>query len=216
MSLRFTLVADGSSDQALLPILSWLLRASQVSVPVEAFWADPATLRNRTRHLRARLLASVELYPCDLLFVHRDAEAQAFTQRRDEILATVEALRELDGIPTVSVVPVRMTEAWLLFDEMAIRAAAGNPNGRGQLSIPPVTDAEQLPNPKSELLRLVRAASGLSSRRRKGISIRGISRLVAAEIADFSPLRVLPAFRALEQEVKATVEKYGWNQTQTV
>lgn len=34
--LRYTLLADGSSDRALLPILTWLLRQSCGAIPIEA------------------------------------------------------------------------------------------------------------------------------------------------------------------------------------
>jgi hypothetical protein len=36
----------------------------------------------------------------------------------------------------IPVVPVRMTEAWLLADEFAIRSAPGNPNGTQSLDLP--------------------------------------------------------------------------------
>lgn len=38
--LRYTLVADGSSDVALLPILTWLLRRNGVALSIQATWAD--------------------------------------------------------------------------------------------------------------------------------------------------------------------------------
>ena len=38
-----------------------------------------------------------------------------------------------------------MTEAWLLFDESAIRVVAGNPNGKNPLNIPDLSVVEQIP-----------------------------------------------------------------------
>ncbi len=47
------------------------------------------------------------------------------------------ALESMEGIPvTVPIVPVTMTEAWLLFDERAIRRAADNPAGENSLQLP--------------------------------------------------------------------------------
>ncbi len=38
--LRYTLVAEGSSDAALLPILDWLLIQNGVSCPIQSAFAD--------------------------------------------------------------------------------------------------------------------------------------------------------------------------------
>jgi len=47
-----------------------------------------------------------------------------------EISNRVREIREAVTHPHVALVPVRMTEAWFLHDEEAIRRASGNPNGR--------------------------------------------------------------------------------------
>ena len=121
--LRYTLVSDGSSDRALLPILTWLLDEHRVRCPIQAEWADLRRLPSPPKNLAPRIEKSLELYPCDLLFVHRDAENRSYDQRRAEIdgvLATI----GLTNPPSVCVVPVRMLEAWLLFDEAALRRAS--------------------------------------------------------------------------------------------
>ncbi len=38
--LRYTVVTDGSSDVALIPILTWLLRANGVAYAIQPTWAD--------------------------------------------------------------------------------------------------------------------------------------------------------------------------------
>lgn len=64
------------------------------------------------------------------------------------------------------VVPVRMTEAWLLFDQLSIRAAAGNPRGVEELNLPKLDTIENIPDPKATLYKALTLASGLSTRRR--------------------------------------------------
>ena len=128
--MRFTLIADGASDAVLMPILTWSIRQHKVS-PVAGQWADLGRMPRQSN--RARLIQSaLDLYPCDVLFVHRDAEAQSPEARRSEIVS----LMAETSVPQVPVVPVRMTEAWLLFDEKAIRWAASNPNGSQPLGLP--------------------------------------------------------------------------------
>jgi len=103
-----------------------------------------------------------------------------------------------------------MQEAWLLFDEPAIRTAAGNPNGRDHLDLPRLQHLEGLPDPKEVLYELLRTASGLSGRRRKKLPVSQLAQRVSDFIDDFAPLRTLPAFTALEVEIRKTVEIRGW------
>jgi hypothetical protein len=83
--LRYTLLADGSSDQALLPILTWMLRQQGVMHAIQPTWADLRRLRSRPRSFVDRILMTLQLYPCDLLCIHRDAEREPHAVRRDEI-----------------------------------------------------------------------------------------------------------------------------------
>ena len=160
--LRCTLISDGSSDKALLPILTWALRQNGISYPIQSARADLGRLPTPPGSLRGTIVKGIELYPCDLLFIHRDVENQTRKQREDEINA---ALREVvECPPTVFVLPIRMTEAWLMFDEHAIRMAADNPNGSVRLVLPAHQSEEGIPDPKEQLYNLLRRASELRGR----------------------------------------------------
>ena len=201
--LRFTLVGDGSSDRALIPILTWLLRQYWESTPIQAEFSDLRRLPNPPRKLSQRIDKSVELYPCDLLFVHRDAEGESVERRREEISVSLERSDRGKTLPVICVVPVRMQEAWLLIDESALRIAAGNPSGRKTLPMPDMKRLEDLPDPKNILHERLRQASGLKGRRLKRFN-RDLGKYVqrvAQQIGDFHLLRTLAAFRELESQV---------------
>ncbi|MCI0697941.1 DUF4276 family protein [candidate division KSB1 bacterium] len=210
--LRYTLLSDGSSDDALLPILTWLLRENGVQSAIQPIWAELRQLRRRPpKILSEKIKRSLELYPCDLLFVHRDAESEPREQRIFEINEAIEkAASEMMVPPTICVVPVRMQETWLLFDAKALRRAAGNPNGKHQLQLPRIAELEKLRDPKDDLHGLIREASGLKGRRRKRFHVHKNVRRVAELIQDFSPLRELPAFTALEADIQQTISMQGW------
>ena len=106
----------------------------------------------------------------DVLFIHRDADSAVPGPRYQEITAAVQEAG-YDG-PRVSIVPVRMTESWLLLDEAAIRIAAGNPNGRVQLNLPSPAEAERIANPKSALRSAIIAAAEVQGRRRRALTKR--------------------------------------------
>jgi len=208
-NLRFTLVTDGSSDRVLLKPLTWLLRQHvDRDIAFQLEWADLRALREKPHTLREKMDAAVDLFPCDLLFVHRDAERDDPAQRRREIEeAKHAASAELP--PVVCVVPVRMTEAWFLFDEAAIRLASGNPSGRDSLDLPAKFDPQSLPDPKTLLHEAVRRASGLRGRRLKHLDVRAAIHRVAERIEDFSPLHKLSAFQRLKSDLVKTLARQG-------
>lgn len=210
-NLRYTLLADGPSDIRLTPLLSWLLRQHFPHCAINADWADLTRLPFKPQSLVEKIHWSLELFPCDLLFIHRDAENEPIEKRIEEIGAAKARVTEHDHVPFVCVVPVRMQEAWLLFDEAALRRAANNPNGRDNLSIPAVRRVEHLPDPKAKLHALLQEASGLTGRRRGRVPAARYAYRVAETIEDFSPLRVLPAFQRLESELLAVIKSQGWN-----
>ena len=205
--LRYTLISDGSSDRMLLPVLDWLLLEHSDEL-FDSQWADLARLPRHPRGLRERVRVGLDLYPCDLLFVHRDAEDKHLSVRVDEIKAAVE---EIESPPVVCVVPVRMVEAWFLFNAEALRLAAGNPAGREPLRLPASRRVEGLPDPKDLLFELLRNASGLAGRRLRELNPRTMVYRVASSIEDFSPLRQLSAFQELEKRLVAVLKDQGWN-----
>jgi hypothetical protein len=202
----YTLLTDGSSDRVLMPILDWLLVRHGVTF-LQGSWADLRALVPRPVLLAERIAAALEVYPCDLLFVHRDAEAHPYAARKQEIL---DALGGSSSGPAICIVPIRMQETWLLFDESAIRGAAGNPNGRVPLSIPRISDLEGMPEPKAVLHNLLRDASGLPRRRRFNPQLH--AHRVSELIEDFSPLLQLSAFERLDRDVREIVRSQSWDQ----
>jgi len=199
--LRYTLLADGPSDNVLQYHLTWLLRQHLIGgTAVSSEWADLRSVSPRPKGLVERIRFALELYPCDILFVHRDAEREPRQSRLAEIESAWAAQSEM-APPIVCVVPVRMQEAWLLFDESAIRTAAGNPNGSESLALPKLHEVEQLADPKERLYQLLRDASGHRGRRLQKFAAQSAARRVGELIDDFAPLRRLSAFKALEEDL---------------
>jgi hypothetical protein len=109
-------------------------------------------------------------------------------------------------LPSIGVVPVRMTEAWLLFDIEAIREAAGNPSGKVRLDLPSLQRIEDLPDPKTRLHTLILEATELGAHRKSRFDVNAAVQRIPIYIEDFSPLRVLPAFSDLEERVRKMVK----------
>lgn len=205
--LQFTLFAEGPTDRALLVILEWLLRETHRPDTVGYEFLPKSELREHST-MAQRIQAAVEIFPCDILFVHRDADRQDPSLRYDEI---GEAMAQLAvrgaAIPHVCVVPIRMTEAWLLLEEQAIRRAAANPNGTEPLDIPRLKQLEEIPDPKLRLHHALRDASGKHGRRRASFNVQEAAALVPEFISSFSALRQLSAFARLEDDLRNLVLK---------
>lgn len=203
--LTYTLVSEGSTDKRLLPILTWLIQQHS-TLSIAATWADlsiPGAVRTT---LADRIRSAVDLYPCDLLCVHRDADNQTRAQR----VAEIEAAWQVSlAVPRVAVVPIRMQETWLLLDESAIRRAAGRPSGRNPLGLPPRSVIETHANPKQTLQRALEAASGLSGRHLRRFNVSAATYRLSQLIDDYSILRGLAGFDALEAEMRDVLVASG-------
>jgi len=205
MQLRYTLLTDGSSDAALVPVINWLIAEANYNGSLQPAWAELRHLPAPPDSLVDKIQLAIKLYPCDILFIHRDAERESYDKRVMEIETAITEAK-IQQI-YICVIPIRMQEAWLIFDEFAIRAAAGNKNGKTPLNLPSVNHLESLPNPKENLHSALRNASGLSGRRLKRFNTYSAAHDVTDFISDFTPLYNLSAFQHLAEDVKRIIRQ---------
>lgn len=195
---KFVLLGDGTSDEALVPIVDMILRERFPAMP---FFIDfTAAFDQGERDVLNKAKKALREFPCDLLIVHRDAERVAHQDRVNEIKAALTGLHVF-----VPLVPVRMLESWLLVDRGAIRKAAGNPNGMAAFDLPRIERIEGLADPKSTLHDALRNASGLSGRRLRGFDCGRAKAFISRSLGSLAPLRRLPSFVAFEQALLASV-----------
>jgi hypothetical protein len=195
-SLRFILLAEGTSDQALEPIIKWLLR-EKLSLSITY---DLQFFRRR-EELSAEIAEAAKVG--DVIFVHRDADAQGRDIRFNEIKNAVGAFKTW-----VALIPVRMTEAWLLFDESAIRQAASNPKGRVDLKLPPKKTWETIADPKAVLIEALKLATEYSGRKLHAFNTSQARHRVAQQITNYSPLRQLEGFQEFEAHLDQVLKNF--------
>lgn len=207
MKLRFLLLAEGSSDAALvgplerLCILAGAREATGIAL-------DPERLGQIGYRVSDKARAAMELEPdVDLLFIHRDADDRDPIPRHREIEAGVAAA--LEKRPYVGVVPVQATEAWLLLDEAAIRRVAQNPNGKAPVDLPSPQTVEQVARPKQKLEQILVTASELRGRRREKFQ-KAFShhRRILMEALDVTgPVASVPSFRRLIEDLQRCLQR---------
>lgn len=197
-NITYTLITDGTSDKVLMPIINWILdQIDDLSyVPQYAEYS-----LKPSAGLLKRAETAIGIYECDVLFVHRDAEAMPLNNRIQEISAQLRPLAK----PFIPIVPIRMTEAWLLVEEKAIRSAANNPNGRTKLGLPGIRELENLQDPKDVLFEKLRQASDLPPRRIQKFKPEQCRHRVAELISDFAPLRKMSSFQQFENDLRVGI-----------
>ena len=158
MVTQCLLVCEGSSDAPLVSHIQRLLDSY-------GYHSSGFVVSTRGRGLVDKVRNGLDIAPhCELLFVHRDADRAGAEARYQEITEAIQ-MAGYAG-PWVGVVPVRMTETWLLLDEPAIRVAVRKPGGRASLNLPTPSEAERIANPKETLSTALLDASESGRRRR--------------------------------------------------
>lgn len=192
--LTWAIVADGGTDRLLIPVIQWAIHRLDPDVEI---------LEPEFRKRRGTVEESIGACSSGamIIFVHRDSENVSLQER----------LREFKNVTrpnVVPVVPVQMSEAWILFDGQAVAKAAGS--RAGAVPVPRITEIESIGNPKGRLDELLFLAAGTPAGRRgrnfrRSITQRRVS--VAEYIMDYSPLEDVPAFRAFQESL---AERYPY------
>lgn len=202
--LRGTLISDGTSDRLLIPIIHWTV-CNNGFHPIEISFPNLNIISPRPRSLREKVQQALLASPCDVLFLHRDAEAEPPVRRIEEIESA------LVGIPVAhtKIIPVRMSEAWLLICEPSIRKVSGRPRGTAPLDLPRIDRLERLPDPKTKLIDLIICASEARGRRLVGLKqdIRRKIHQLSDFITDYSILRELESFQMFETDLVDTLRR---------
>lgn len=204
--LRYTLIADGSSDKTFLRIIKWTLDQHFPQLAADGLFADFRHLQKTPKTLAEKYRLAQELYPADIYFVHRDAEttdASSVELRKSQICKDIG--EDAFG-HCICIVPIKMMETWLLIDSDAIKKASGNRNNKQDLGLPAHKNLEKHPAPKILLHETLKTASGLKGRNLDKFNPHQAIHLVAEYISDFSPLRELSAFQVFEKDLKDKVK----------
>ena len=204
--LRALYLCDGTSDRPIGRHLETLCAQVGVSVEVVPFPSSLIAAGSVEVRLRRVLAEDPEF---EIIFVHRDAEDPDPAPRFLEIQGAAIAVAFAGAV--IGVVPVRMTEAWLLLDEHAIRTVAGKPRGTANLHLPAPGNVERLADPKTALQDALLTAAEVSGRRRKSTRQNfDYHRRTLSERLDLTgPITQLSAWQRLVDDVANGVGPLG-------
>jgi hypothetical protein len=204
--VRCLFVCEGSSDAGIAGHIETI--AARRGVLMDVTVPDYGLLEERVgNRVEDKVRAGIALGgQFDLIAVHRDCDNAGVEPRRREIAT---AVLECDyRAPHVAIIPVRMTEAWLILDEVEIRRVAANPNGRTRLDLPSYREAERMADPKSFLREVLAKASEATGRRLEKFNNRfhnHRSQLLRDLNLD-GAVSDLPSWRRFVQEIEDVLE----------
>ncbi|MEV0294689.1 hypothetical protein [Nocardia sp. NPDC050710] len=199
-------VCEGTSDLPLAEIVETLFIERGMDVRLSK--PDYALLGKVPKDVESRVRAGLDLVdgPVDVVVVHRDADGAGPEHRRNEIVgATTSVAARAVAVP---VIPVRMTEAWLLLDEDAIRRVAGNPKGRKDLGLPSRRRLESVADPKLLLQQCLLTAADSTGRRREQVAKRFNEhrRQLLQRLDCSGPINELPSWSQLIKDIESAIE----------
>lgn len=201
MKINFIFLCEGSSDSPLADHISKMIvdRGAHEAVAIPIY--DKGDLVDR---LKRNLNSNPDI---DLILIHRDSDNAGRAQRINEINS---ALRLANiSLPTVPVIPVTMTESWLLVNERAIRKAARKPRGKNKLGIPKINNLESVRDPKARLKQALMEASGLSGRKKNDFAKQFFNcrRVIFQELDINGDVNQLKSWRFFVDDLYAAVDK---------
>ena len=214
--LSAALYCEGTTDaQFLRPLLLRLceekaaLARETVEVADVMVLADQHEDRHLPRSERIERAANAADGAWLVLFIHADADGRdGRAAKVERVQPAVERLQGRLG-PTrqaVAVVPIRMTEAWVLADLDAFRSSIGTTRDARALGLVDVLahGPDHVPDPKA----LLRAAITATRPRSRGVHLGAYLGLIA-EATSLDQLRRLEAFRQLEADLEAALRNLG-------
>ncbi len=148
-----------------------------------------------------------------VLCVHTDADDSSDEKARTErILPSFEAVLETEEENIcknlLAIVPIQMTESWLLADEEALLDAMMSTKSLRELGIEHAP--ERYSNPKAKIEEAIRYAhQNRSKRHRQQILISDIYGPVGQQ-CDLTKLRALNSFQKFEEEVKGSLKTLNY------
>ncbi len=219
-TLALALYAEGRADERFLPILvrrtaeSLLARQSTQVVDVFGPLLVNHDIDVRFPIRSERLLeASRRAYGYHLLVIHADADyPEPDRALRERIQPGLEAIGEAAKSDTrlndrcVALIPVQMTEAWMLADPQALIQVIGATRTAEEMGIPTrAVQVESLPNPKQTLQQSIQQAISDRPRRRRRIQLSEIHEPLARQIS-LERLQGVPAYQTFIRDLTVALK----------
>ena len=212
---------EGPADRNFIPIVA--RRTAEIILNQKSLNVvdvlEPQIVDKRGPTQRDKILnAALDVSGFHLLIVHADADSRtqedAWAHRIEPGLSKVrQAFQSGQEVCSqlVPVIPIRMTEAWMLADPDSFIQVIGTAASQSEMGMPKrALQVESLPNPKSELQSIMDKA--LNDRPRRRRRKRSITELFEplARIIRLDRLAQVPAYEKFQRELELTLRELSF------
>lgn len=178
--------------------------------------APPANLTCTAKKFSQKILKLATLYSSlDVICVHCDADGRSSKKvMNNKINPAFQLVENSDKGKMcknlVAVIPVQMTEAWMLADFDLLKDEIGTRMSNRELELPVrINQIESLSNPKEKIINALRIAQASKPRRRRKIKISELYTPLSQKLS-IKELRELPSFRAFEENAREALKRLNY------
>lgn len=155
-----------------------------------------------------------DAYGFHCLIIHADADHNTQTPALNERILPGKQLVSRETSSNVCqivipLIPVHMTEAWMLADSDALLQATGTPLSASQLNLPDANGAERKARPKEFLEDFLRSSQAHLGRKRDRIDLTDLYALLSDSIS-FERLNLLPSYRQFKADFAVALTDLGF------
>ena len=149
-----------------------------------------------------------------VICVHCDADSPSIENRmQHNINPAINEIKNTEGDLCkilVAVIPVQMTEAWMMADFDLLKEKMSTNKSNNELELPIRTNLiENLANPKECIINALKIAQISQPRRRKKLTISNLYSPISQELA-IEKLRILPSFKKFEENVRNAMRQLNY------
>ena len=172
----------------------------------------PEYLRKKGENFVEQVVNIVKKYPYfHVICIHSDADSPDIEDRLknnfEPVFAAVEEFGNDVCKNLVTIIPVQMTEAWMLADLDLLKEKIGTSKSNRDLGLPNrIKSVENLADPKAVIKEALRVAQLDQPRRRKKLKISQLYSPLSQELS-IEKLMQLPSFRYFMENIRSSLKK---------
>lgn len=206
-SVAIALYTEGSTDQYFLPEVirrtakRIFIQSGQQHInvqPVEPISFDKSGMKQDKCILQAACYAANH----NILIVHADADHhtadKALRERFEPGHLLIKQAKEDICRCVIPIIPVQMTEAWMLADSEALITALGTSKSAHELGLPPKPKLVENDSDPKQTLKMIVSKANTHRLRRRHIDINPLYTLLGRTV-DLSRLNLVPSYQRFVQ-----------------
>ena len=213
--LQIGYTAEGTTDQRFLSnIIRKTFEYAVYDCHSEIEVYEPEFLAKQGENFVSQIEKIVKEYSYfHVICIHCDSDSPTIDDVfRNKITPALNAVTLLDDVckNLVAIVPVQMTEAWLMADFELLKAKIGTTKSNNELGLPNrINQVERIADPKEVVSSAIKIAQAGLTRKRRKLVISSLYSPISQEVS-IEYLIQLPSFNRFLNEVRNALKRLNY------